>query len=99
MNALRKTRISKTDKLKVFRLYGGAGACSMFALCCIALAQMGFGEKRLKMFETNVRGLLQMKIFGEKADSEQVIEHVKRKYGIDAADLIELMEFELTDED
>lgn len=56
----------------------------LMSACCMALHNsFGFGKKRLNRFKTATEETLKFEAFGEKSTTEDCINTMKEKFGID----------------
>lgn len=56
----------------------------LMSACCIALANdFGFGKNRLNRFKHSVENALQFEAFGKKSSTQDCIDLMRNKYGID----------------
>ena len=56
----------------------------LMAVCCVALnVSFGFGKKRLNRFKKTVEEMLKFNVFGKNSTTEDCINLMRNKYGID----------------
>ncbi|MCI5904582.1 MAG: hypothetical protein MRZ61_05520 [Oscillospiraceae bacterium] len=56
----------------------------LMSVCCMALSvQFGFGRERLNRFKKSVEEMLKFEAFGKKSNTQNCIDLMRDKYGID----------------
>lgn len=82
-------------KAEVRRLYDRIGfdiAAQLFSVVLFSLeTNYGWKRERLKAFVDNLHSTAELDIFGKSISTEQLIEHIKDRYGIDLRDEVRRM--------
>lgn len=95
MNARTTAKLKKGEKQALFKLLGGTGSVAMLAAVIEVLMDMGFKKWWIKRFFDNLRAFYQRRIWGEKLDSNDVIDHAIERCGFDFTVIRDDIEYEV----